>query len=83
MEVNNVSRDPMLNHFWKLVKKRDISNEAVVTFHTPIRCESFAFDSTQIPTMALPPEQINIKRRREEEPVDTLCKSLPFLRWRQ
>jgi hypothetical protein len=24
--------------------------------------------------MALPPEQINIKRRREEEPVDTLCK---------
>ena len=33
--------------------------------------------------MALPPEQINIKRRREEEPVDTLCKSLPFLRWRQ
>lgn len=25
--------------------------------------------------MALPPEQINIKRRREEEPVETLCKS--------
>lgn len=24
--------------------------------------------------MSLPPEQINIKRRREEEPVDTLCK---------
>jgi hypothetical protein len=24
--------------------------------------------------MALPPEQINIKRRREEEPVETLCK---------
>lgn len=23
--------------------------------------------------MALPPEQINIKRRREEEPVETLC----------
>lgn len=23
--------------------------------------------------MALPPEHINIKRRREEEPVDTLC----------
>lgn len=26
--------------------------------------------------MALPPEQINIKRRREEEPVETLCMSL-------
>ena len=26
--------------------------------------------------MSLPPEQINIKRRREEEPVDTLCKYL-------
>lgn len=25
--------------------------------------------------MALPPEQINIKRRREEEPVETLCKN--------
>lgn len=25
--------------------------------------------------MALPPEQINIKRRREEEPVETLCES--------
>jgi hypothetical protein len=24
--------------------------------------------------MSLPPEQINIKRRREEEPVETLCK---------
>lgn len=33
--------------------------------------------------MALPPEQINIKRRREEEPVDTLCKNLPFLRWQR
>lgn len=36
--------------------------------------------------MSLPPEQINIKRRREEEPVDTLCKKSssgpdhPFLR---
>lgn len=29
--------------------------------------------------MALPPEQINIKRRREEEPVETLCKEFsPF-----
>lgn len=29
--------------------------------------------------MALPPEQINIKRRREEEPVETLCmNSSPF-----
>jgi hypothetical protein len=27
--------------------------------------------------MALPPEQINIKRRREEEPVETLCRFLP------
>ena len=27
--------------------------------------------------MALPPEQINIKRRREEEPVETLCKCFP------
>lgn len=25
--------------------------------------------------MSLPPEQINIKRRREEEPVETLCKN--------
>lgn len=28
--------------------------------------------------MALPPEQINIKRRREEEPVETLCMESPF-----
>jgi hypothetical protein len=28
--------------------------------------------------MALPPEQINIKRRREEEPVETLCTESPF-----
>lgn len=27
--------------------------------------------------MALPPEQINIKRRREEEPVETLCTVAP------
>lgn len=32
MEVNNSSRDLLLNHFWKLLKKRDISNEAVVHF---------------------------------------------------
>lgn len=25
-------------------------------------------------TMSLPPEQISIKRRREEEPVETLCR---------
>jgi hypothetical protein len=30
--------------------------------------------------MALPPEHINIKRRREEEPVDTLCKNLQLYR---
>ena len=31
--------------------------------------------------MALPPEHLRIKRRREEDPVETLCKSsfLPFL----
>lgn len=29
--------------------------------------------------MALPPEQINIKRRREEEPVETLCMYFCFL----
>jgi hypothetical protein len=28
--------------------------------------------------MALPPEQINIKRRREEEPVETLCMQFVF-----
>lgn len=28
--------------------------------------------------MALPPEQINIKRRREEEPVETLCTHEPY-----
>lgn len=29
--------------------------------------------------MALPPEHIKIKRRREEEPVETLCMGLFFL----
>ena len=73
----------MLNRLWKLLKKRDSSSKAVVHFSYTLRCESFAFDSTQISAMALPPEQINIKRRREEEPVDTLCKNLPFLRWQR
>jgi hypothetical protein len=31
----------------------------------------------QLRIMALPPEQINIKRRREEEPVETLCTNPP------
>lgn len=34
----------------------------------------FACGNFHSSRMALPPEQINIKRRREEEPVDTLCK---------
>lgn len=32
---------------------------------------------TALYNMALPPEQINIKRRREEEPVETLCTDFP------
>lgn len=38
--------------------------------------QSFLVD---LVTMSLPPEQINIKRRREEEPVDTLCKKFSIL----
>ena len=40
-------------------------------------CYLYLRQAKQI-TMSLPPEQINIKRRREEEPVETLCK-LSFL----
>jgi hypothetical protein len=29
--------------------------------------------------MTLPPEHINVKRRREEEPVETLCMQFPYL----
>lgn len=54
--------------------KTDISKvDSGVTRHITLEFQALSYRPVE---MALPPQHITVKRRRDDEPVDTLCKCL-------